>query len=168
MRLFKREKKIYLQVMWKFLEQQVMGMPGWSAQVLGLRAGARILLIHHETSRRTVKKDLDCTCAHTCLAAVRPPGCVPGSQAAWWGETCLSRCSASLRADARILFAYDQTDQPPRCAKDSSRAHAATCGNDAQASCPHSPQSFPLTEEEYMQQLDAVCEYLTEWGVADT
>jgi len=29
-------------------------------------------------------------------------------------------------------------------------------------------QSFPLTEEEYMAQLDAVAEYLTDWGVADT
>mmetsp|Transcript_32343 Transcript_32343/g.71527 ORF Transcript_32343/g.71527 Transcript_32343/m.71527 type:complete len:193 (-) Transcript_32343:499-1077(-) len=29
-------------------------------------------------------------------------------------------------------------------------------------------QSFPLTEVEYMQQLDAVAEYLTEWGVVDT
>lgn len=27
--------------------------------------------------------------------------------------------------------------------------------------------SFPLTEDEYMQQLDAVAEYLTEWGVVD-
>ncbi|GLI60762.1 hypothetical protein VaNZ11_002993 [Volvox africanus] len=29
-------------------------------------------------------------------------------------------------------------------------------------------RSFPLTENEYMQQLDAVAEYLNEWGVADT
>ncbi|GFR51233.1 hypothetical protein Agub_g13608 [Astrephomene gubernaculifera] len=29
-------------------------------------------------------------------------------------------------------------------------------------------QSFPLTEAQYMQQLDAVAEYLTDWGVADT
>ncbi|GAX79106.1 hypothetical protein CEUSTIGMA_g6546.t1 [Chlamydomonas eustigma] len=29
-------------------------------------------------------------------------------------------------------------------------------------------QSFPLTEEEYMQQLDAVAEYITEWGVVET
>jgi hypothetical protein len=29
-------------------------------------------------------------------------------------------------------------------------------------------RSFPLTETEYMQQLDAVAEYLTDWGVADT
>jgi hypothetical protein len=28
--------------------------------------------------------------------------------------------------------------------------------------------SFPLTEQEYMQQLDAVAEYLNDWGVADT
>ncbi|KAK9809847.1 hypothetical protein WJX72_000321 [[Myrmecia] bisecta] len=27
-------------------------------------------------------------------------------------------------------------------------------------------QSFPLTEDEYLQQLDAVAEYLTMWGVA--
>ncbi|MEW5316528.1 MAG: hypothetical protein WDW38_007896 [Sanguina aurantia] len=29
-------------------------------------------------------------------------------------------------------------------------------------------QSFPLSETEYMQQLDAVAEYLTEWGVTET
>lgn len=29
-------------------------------------------------------------------------------------------------------------------------------------------QSFPLTEDEYMAQLDAVAEFLTQWGVADT
>jgi hypothetical protein len=29
-------------------------------------------------------------------------------------------------------------------------------------------QSFPLTEEEYQRQLDAVAEYLTMWGVAPT
>lgn len=29
-------------------------------------------------------------------------------------------------------------------------------------------KSFPLTELEYMQQLDAVAEYLTEWGVVNT
>ena len=29
-------------------------------------------------------------------------------------------------------------------------------------------QSFPLTEEEYMMQLDAVAEYITEWGVVET
>ncbi|GIL81001.1 hypothetical protein Vretimale_9309 [Volvox reticuliferus] len=29
-------------------------------------------------------------------------------------------------------------------------------------------RSFPLTETEYMQQLDAVAEYLNEWDVADT
>lgn len=29
-------------------------------------------------------------------------------------------------------------------------------------------QSFPLTEEEYLLQLDAVAEYITEWGVVDT
>lgn len=29
-------------------------------------------------------------------------------------------------------------------------------------------QSFPLTEEEYMAQLDAVAEYITDWGVIDT
>ena len=28
-------------------------------------------------------------------------------------------------------------------------------------------KSFPLTEEEYQMQLDAVAEYLTMWGVAD-
>ncbi|KAG2430394.1 hypothetical protein HYH02_013756 [Chlamydomonas schloesseri] len=28
--------------------------------------------------------------------------------------------------------------------------------------------SFPLTEQEYMQQLDAVAEYINDWGVADT
>ncbi|KAG2422579.1 hypothetical protein HXX76_015907 [Chlamydomonas incerta] len=28
--------------------------------------------------------------------------------------------------------------------------------------------SFPLTEQEYMQQLDAVAEYLNDWGVVDT
>ncbi|KAG1654146.1 hypothetical protein FOA52_006693 [Chlamydomonas sp. UWO 241] len=29
-------------------------------------------------------------------------------------------------------------------------------------------QSFPLTEVEYMQQLDAVAEYINDWGVAET
>ncbi|GLC42445.1 hypothetical protein PLESTB_001099400 [Pleodorina starrii] len=29
-------------------------------------------------------------------------------------------------------------------------------------------RSFPLTEVEYMQQLDAVAEYLNDWNVADT
>ena len=29
-------------------------------------------------------------------------------------------------------------------------------------------QSFPLTEEEYLLQLDAVAEYITEWGAVDT
>lgn len=29
-------------------------------------------------------------------------------------------------------------------------------------------RSFPLTETEYMQQLDAVAEYLSEWGVVET
>ncbi len=29
-------------------------------------------------------------------------------------------------------------------------------------------KSFPLTPTEYMQQLDAVAEYLTEWGCGDT
>ncbi|PNW87920.1 hypothetical protein CHLRE_01g007050v5 [Chlamydomonas reinhardtii] len=28
--------------------------------------------------------------------------------------------------------------------------------------------SFPLTEQEYMQQLDAVAEYLNDWGAAET
>lgn len=28
-------------------------------------------------------------------------------------------------------------------------------------------QSFPLTPEEYLLQLDAVASFLTEWGVAD-
>lgn len=28
-------------------------------------------------------------------------------------------------------------------------------------------KSFPLSEQEYMQQLDAVAEYLTEWGVVE-
>ena len=30
-----------------------------------------------------------------------------------------------------------------------------------------SQASFPLTEEEYMAQLGAVAEYLTEWGVVE-
>ncbi|KAG2495983.1 hypothetical protein HYH03_005910 [Edaphochlamys debaryana] len=29
-------------------------------------------------------------------------------------------------------------------------------------------KSFPLSPEEYMQQLDAVAEYLNDWGMADT
>ncbi|KAL6759884.1 hypothetical protein V8C86DRAFT_2563486 [Haematococcus lacustris] len=29
-------------------------------------------------------------------------------------------------------------------------------------------KSFPLSEEQFMQQLDAVAEYITEWGVAAT
>lgn len=29
-------------------------------------------------------------------------------------------------------------------------------------------QSFPLSDEQYQMQLDAVAEYLTMWGVADT
>lgn len=29
-------------------------------------------------------------------------------------------------------------------------------------------RSFPLNETEYMQQLDAVAEYLNDWGVTDT
>lgn len=29
-------------------------------------------------------------------------------------------------------------------------------------------KSFPLTEEEYMMQLDAVAEYITDWGVVET